>query len=62
MEAEKIMVTNVKAKKITVSVDTNIPELSEKVKRLQQVVAEAEKLIEEINDFSLEVSPTIINS
>lgn len=41
--------------KITVSVDTNIPELSEKVKRLQQVIAEAKELIEEINGFEAEI-------
>ena len=43
-----------------VTIETSIPELSEKVKRLQQMLAEAETLIQEINDFKLKVNVEVL--
>lgn len=74
MEAEKIMGTNVKAEKIVVSNDTNIPEVSEKMKGLEskerfellcesvenEVAIIAEKLIEEHQTYK-EVMMVITN-
>lgn len=47
--------------KMLVSIETNIPELSAKVKRLQQIIVEAEALIEEINSFELKTESKTLN-
>lgn len=47
---------------IKVTIESNIPELSEKVKRLQQVLAEAEILIQEIREYELKSTTKILDS